>query len=395
VIVAPALGLRRLRRRDGAALLGLLLVAVAVHSIWWWPSVRHGPLAGAVPALRLASPWDVVRIFARPTSVLALAILGLGIAALGRWRRSDALAAWTVAATAAVWAIAATFGAWLGPLSRLECVRALVPLVLLAALPAGALLDRLARRVAPGTPALVSMLGLIVAFTLPPFASVLDSRFYYVHRLHAMLDPRFLEVAAAIDAAAPSDARVLFEATANARTPISNGIPLEALLPIHTRRELVGPPQPGIRYALPALEFGAGSLGGRAFVAWTKDDLAAYLERYDIGAAVAWSAHARAFLASCSPVLVQVGSVNGFEIYRSSRAWGRVARGEARVRTGYDRIEISDARGDEIVVKMHWTDDLRSTPQVQIERVALPGDSLGFVAVRPGGHARVLLGPGL
>jgi hypothetical protein len=336
---------------------------------------------------------ELVRIFALPTSGLALAILALGAAGLLVWSRLDRLRAWTVGVTAAVWLLASVVGPHLGALARIECARALVPLVLLLALPAGTLADRALRRVPPGTPALLVLLGLVIAGTLPAFASVLDSRFYYVHRLHATLDPRFAELATAIDAAAPSDARLLFEPTVNARTPISSGIPLEAILPIHTRREMVGAPQPGAPFAVPALDFGHGSLGGRRLEEWSETEFADFLARYDVGAVVAWSPRTRTRLAARTPLLESAGEIHGFEIFRCNRTWSRVSGGQAHVRADYDRIEITDVQGEELLLKFHWTPALRTFPEVPLERVPQPGDSQGFLRLQPAGHSRLLIGP--
>lgn len=393
MVVALALGQRRLRGRDRAAILLVLVLALAVHTTWLLPAARYGQVFGAPGvALQIASLGALVRLFLQPTSGLALAILILGAAGLLVWSRHDRLGAWSVGVTAIVWLLAPVVGPHVGALARVECARALVPLLLLLVLPTGMLAERAWRRVPPGTPSLLVVLGLVIAGTLPAFASVLDSRFYYVHRLHATLDTRFAELAAAIDATAPSDARLLFEPTVNARTPISNGIPLEALVPIHTRREVVGAPQPGTPFAVPMLEFGGGSLGGRRLEEWTGEELADYLERYDIGAVVAWAPLTRAFLTARQPLLESAGEIHGFEIFRCNRTWSRVSGGQARVRADYDRIEIFDVQGEELLVKFHWTPDLRAFPPLPLTRAPQPGDATGFFRLRPAGHTRLLVG---
>lgn len=394
VLLAVALGMSRLRGRDRAAVLLAALVAGVVHLSWIAPASRHGLLFGGAPVgLQLASLGETVRLLTRPSSGLALVILLAGGVGLARWRRAGTVRADTLAGTALVWFVAAAFGPHLGVLSRIECARALVPLVLLLGLPAAFLLDAALARARDGTPALLVLLGLVVAATLPAFASVLDSRFYYVHRLDATLDARFAHLAAAIDAAAPSEGRLLFEATVNARTPISTGIPLEALLPLYTGRELLGPPDPGAPFAQPALAFAGGSLGGRPLASWDDAAFASYLERYDVGAVVAWSPGARAFMATRSSILQPEGRVHGFDIYQATRRMDRLASGTARVHADYDRIDLGGIAGERLVLKYHWAPELIAMPARLVEPVAVPGDPAGFVGLQVLGASRIRIAP--
>jgi hypothetical protein len=394
VLLAVALGLRRLRARDRAALLLAVVVAGTAHMSWIVPAARHGLLFGGPQVgLQLASLGETVRLFAQPSSGLALAILLAGIAGLVLWRPANTVRTYTLAGTAALWFAAAAFGRHFGVLSRIECARALVPLVLLLGFPAGVLLDTTLARARRGTPALLVLLGLVIAATFPAFASVLDSRFYYVHRLDATLDPRFAQLAAAIDAAAPTQGRLLFEATVNARTPISAGIPLEALLPIHTGREVVGPPEPGAPFAAVALEFEGGSLGGRPLATWNDAEFAGFLERYDVGSVVAWSPVARAFLATRAASLQPAGSVHGFDIYRSTRPPSRLAAGTARVQADYDRIDLDGIEGERIVLRYHWAPELEAMPPRLLERIDVPGDARGFVGLQALGAPRIRIAP--
>jgi hypothetical protein len=390
-VVAVAAGWRRLRGRDRLALaLGAVFLAL-VHASWALPLLRQRHYLAAEPVVQLRGLEDMVSFWLRPAMLPAAVVVGLGVTGLWRTRRRDRVLTATVALTALAWCAATSLGAWLGPLARLENARALAPAVLLLALPAGRALHALLERAQPALGPVLVLVGLLVAGTAPPFLAILDARFFAVHRLDATLDPPIARLLAVIDSSSPPDARLLFESTTNARTPLSDGFPLEALVPIHTRRELLGTPQPGMPFAPPGLGFGKGELGGRGLETWAPGEFAAFLERYNVGAVVAWSPRARAFLALQAPLLELAANVHGFDVYRSTRSWGWLTEGEAQVRADYGRIDLADIRGATLGLKYHWLDGLRVAPPGRIEPLPVPGDPVPFVRVHPNGASELVL----
>jgi hypothetical protein len=394
VVLASALGWRRLRRRDTAALgLGLLLL-VALHSTWIVPLVRYRHLlAPPTPGMQLHGPADFLEILLRPTSGLVGATLLLGAAGCWRLRRDLPLAAWALGGAGAGLLAVTAWGAQLGPLRRLETARSLVPASLLLAVPAGAALHAGLHRVQRATGGTLVLAALLVSGTAPAFLSLLDTGFFYAHRLDATLDGRATELLRRLDALAPRDARILFEST-SAEAAGTDGVALQALVPIYTRRELLGGPQPDMLPLQGRFDFAAGALAGRSLATWSAAEFAALLERYNVGAVVAWSPAARAFLAAQSGVLAPAATLHGFEIYTATRPSTYLLAGRGRVRADYNRLEVSEARGEELILKYHWTDGLQATPAVPIERAVVPDDPVGFIRVRPGGETRFVLRPG-
>jgi hypothetical protein len=394
VVLAYGFGARRLRRRDHAALgIGLVLL-VALHSTWIEPLVRQRHLLSPpAPGMQLHGAGDLLDLVRRPTSAPLAATLLLAGFGLWRLHRREPLAARTVAGATLWLLVVAALGAWLGPLRRLETARALVPATLLLVLPAGAALQTLLRVVQRPLGGTFVLLGLVVACSLPAFLSLVDTRFFYAHRLDATLPTHLTELLAGLDRLAPRDARMLFEST----TPPdagTDGMPLQALVPIYTRRELLGGPQPDMLPLQARFDFGAGALAGRPLADWSSAGFDTLLQRYNIGAAVAWSPAARAFLARQARSMTRVATLYGFDLYTVERPAGWLSGGTGRVRADYDRIELVDLQGDELVLKYHWIDGLQSTPPVPLERVAVPADPVGFIGVRPQGHTHLVLRPG-
>jgi hypothetical protein len=59
-----------------------------------------------------------------------------------------------------------------------------------------------------------------------------------------------------------------------------------------------------------------------------------------------------------------------------------------------DRIAVTHAVGDRIVLKYHWVPGLRTDPPLPIEEAPQRGASVGFIAVRPGATADFTIRPG-
>jgi hypothetical protein len=323
--------------------------------------------------------------------VPAVAILVLG--AIGAWRERERrpILTLTLGGTSLVIAAAAAYGVYVPGLRRFETARFAVALPLVLAPAAGVALrhglDVLQQAI--GRPLVV--VGLVLACTLPPFLAALDARFFSVHRLDATLDPGFTELVQALDATTPREARLLFESTAGATTAISDGAVLQALLPLYLRRELAGAPRPGLSLRQARIDFGGGLLAATPFAQWSEADFAAFVQRYRVGAVAAWSPAARGFLARNGATLDRATSVRGFDVYRVRHPGTVVARGKARVRADYGRIEVDAIDGEIIDLRYHWMEGLHATPEIAIERWDDGVDPVGFLRLRPGGVDRVVI----
>ena len=53
--------------------------------------------------------------------------------------------------------------------------------------------------------------------------------------------------------------------------------------------------------------------------------------------------------------------------------------GEGKVNAGFNRLELSDLKGKEIILKYHWVDGLRAIPPAQIEAVIMADDPIPFI----------------
>ena len=401
VLFAPAAGLAclcgatGLRRRDVVAIALAAIVLAGVHAAWIGPLWRQRDLlAPASPALQLDGVKELLAAFARRGALPAIATMLLGGAGLWIERHRRPLVTAVLAGTAIVIAIAAAYGVHVPGLRRLETARLAIGLPLVLAPMAGIALRRSldVLQQAVGRP--LAWTALCIACTVPPFLGLLDARFFGVHRLDATLDPGFAEVVQALETSTPEDARLLFESTSGAPTQISTGASLQALLPLYLRRELVGAPMPGLALRHARLDFGGGLLASTPLAQWTNDSFQRFLHRYHVGGVAAWSPAARSFLGRQADALELVATVRGFDVYRVRVPNTFVARGAARVRADYGRIEVDAIAADTLDLRYHWMKGMQAAPSIPIEQWKDPADPIGFIRLRPGGVRHVVLRTG-
>ena len=81
------------------------------------------------------------------------------------------------------------------------------------------------------------------------------------------------------------------------------------------------------------------------------------------------------------------GFVDGFRIYRVQANF-RLMKGRGKVRASVNRLEVTDSKKNkDVVLRYHWMETLRCTPDCTIEREAVEGDRVGFIRV-PAPHPR-------
>jgi len=108
--------------------------------------------------------------------------------------------------------------------------------------------------------------------------------------------------------------------------------------------------------------------------------LADYLERYAVGFAVVSGDFG--ILDSRPDLLEPVQAVDKHRIYRTRREPSYFLRGNGRIEhQSLNRVSVADVSGDEVVLRFHWMETLGCRPACRVERVAVPGDRVGFVRI--------------
>ncbi len=64
------------------------------------------------------------------------------------------------------------------------------------------------------------------------------------------------------------------------------------------------------------------------------------------------------------------------------------------MKAGFNRLELSELKGNTVVLKYHWIDGLHSEPATKIEPVKLADDPIPFIKlIEPPANLRLRLGP--
>jgi hypothetical protein len=53
--------------------------------------------------------------------------------------------------------------------------------------------------------------------------------------------------------------------------------------------------------------------------------------------------------------------------------------GEGKVKADYNRLELSDLKGNEVTLKFHWVEGLTAEPPTNIEPVRMADDPIPFI----------------
>jgi hypothetical protein len=75
--------------------------------------------------------------------------------------------------------------------------------------------------------------------------------------------------------------------------------------------------------------------------------------------------------------------IGPIRIYETKISPSYFLKGKGRIeKQAFNKIEVEDAEGDEVVIRFHWMETLRCRPECKVERYRIPGDRVGFIQVK-------------
>ena len=201
-------------------------------------------------------------------------------------------------------------------------------------------------------------------------------------KLRTQMRPEISAIVEWIRTETPAEARVLFEEAGDDFGFAYDGMYLSSFIPHWTGRELIGGPINLYNDRHHFAEFHSGKLFKRDIQTLTDDEIRSYFRLYNIGGGVAFHPASLKRFESMAGLLTLDRRIGPVHLMKINQTLNWFVQGEGKVKAGLNRIEVLNVKGDELVLKFHWTEGLASTPHVDKEPVIIGDDPIPFIKVR-------------
>jgi hypothetical protein len=390
---------------------GAAALSILANLPWLAPAFDHrsddvaSAIVDQLPLFTSVDPFTFLKDYLGPTgywsfrpsiSEKGFRLMLLLLGSWGTWKlvRSDNRTAGVMLASAwLVLFLLAYFGSLIPLVKSWQPLRFKVPLDLFLALAASYILaDGLARRSLTSRsyvlPSIVAC-GLL-AFLFNLFATETRAKML----LRTGLRPELTAIVEWIEKETPAESRVLFEESGDETGFVYDGTYLSSFIPHRTARQLIGGPINLYNDRHHFAEFHSGRLFKRDIQTLSDEEIKNYLRLYNIGAVVAFHPKSIQRLQSI-PGLVgldrQIGPIHFMKV-NQPLTW--FLEGSGKLKASLNRLELSELKGKEIVLKYHWTKGLSASPPAKIVPVKIADDPIPFIKIiQPPARLTLRIGP--
>jgi hypothetical protein len=150
-------------------------------------------------------------------------------------------------------------------------------------------------------------------------------------------------------------------------------------LPQRTRRQVIGGPINLYNDRHHFAEFHSGQMFKRDVQSLSDGELRNYLRLYNIGAIVAFHPASIRRLQSAAGLVTLEERIGPVHLMKVNQPLTWFIAGEGKVKAGFNRLELLDLKGSEVVLKYHWIDGLTATPAARIEPLKMADDPIPFI----------------
>jgi hypothetical protein len=198
-------------------------------------------------------------------------------------------------------------------------------------------------------------------------------------QIRSQLIPQLREIVDWIGRATPADARVLFEESGDETGFVYDRVYLSSLVPYLTGRQLIGGPINLYNDRHHFAEFHSGKIFKKEIQTLTDKELGNYLQLYNIGAVVAFHPASIQRLQAIPGLVTLEQRIGPVHLMRVHQPLTWFVQGEGKLKAELNRLELSELKGSEIILKFHWVDGLTTHPLTKLERVNLADDPIPFI----------------
>jgi hypothetical protein len=200
-------------------------------------------------------------------------------------------------------------------------------------------------------------------------------------RLRTLIRPEISAITQWVQTNTPADGRILFEESGDETGFVYDGMYLSSFIPHWTGRELIGGPINFYNDRHHFAEFHSGRLFGRDIQSFTDEEIKNYLRLYNIGAVVAFHPASLKRLLSIPGLLSPEQRIGPVHLMTVNQPLSWLLQGRGEVEAKLNRLEVSSAGTDALVLKYHWVNGLVSNPEASIVPVKIFDDPIPFIKV--------------
>jgi hypothetical protein len=377
--------------------LGTLALALFVNFFWLWPALMHRgddlskmivdqlpifastePLTFLIDYLGTKGYWTFRPGFIEKgfrLGLLFLAVLGLR----SLFRHEKRAMGMMLACALIVLFLVTYFGALSPSIKAWQPLRFKVPLDLFLTLIAAYAIGQWTEERTPTTLRYVPWLATVAICAF--FVNLLQTEGTAKLRLRSQLRPELQSIVEWIQRDTPSEARVLFEESGDETGFVYDGIYLSSFIPGLTGRSLIGGPINLYNDRHHFAEFHSGKLLKRDIGVFSDQELRNYFKLYNIGAVVAFYPPSVERLESVPGLVTLDRRIGPVHLLKVNQNLSWFVQGEGKVKADLNRLKITEIKGQEVILKYHWIDGLRSEPTVKIAAVKLADDPIPFIKI--------------
>ena len=199
--------------------------------------------------------------------------------------------------------------------------------------------------------------------------------------LRTRLRPELNAIVEWIKKETPAEARVLFEESGDETGFVYDGAYLSSFIPHWTGRELIGGPINLYNDRHHFAEFHSGKFLKKDLERLTDDAIKNYFRLYNIGAVVAFDPVSVQRLQSVQGLVIIDRRIGPVHLMRVNQPLSWFLQGEGKVKASLNRLELSELKGKEIVLKYHWIKGLSAIPPAQIVPIRIYDDPIPFIKI--------------
>jgi hypothetical protein len=200
-------------------------------------------------------------------------------------------------------------------------------------------------------------------------------------RLRSFLIPELSAIVDWIKRETPAEARLLFEESGDESSFAYDRTYLSSFLPHLTGRQMIGGPINLYNDRHHFAEFHSGQLFKKDAQTLSDEQLRNYLRLYNIGAVVAFHPASLKKLQSIPGLVTVDERIGPIHLMKVHQPLTWFLEGTGDVRAGFNRLELANLKGREVILKYHWVEGLTASPPAKIVPVNIADDPIPFIKI--------------